>query len=616
MIMKRWLFLIAALLALTGCAADPEVPASTPAETVSAAETSGSESPGGMMELSTSGDLQVYPLDRAGSTGVLPMGSDLLLFSGTNSTVLTVLEGEERIPGAEAALNCTLSPDSPALHVTEQGVTYYDETTRELVTLDKNLVETNRFPLPETILGSPAISADGSIIYYCCADSVRCIDLETRLDKLLKEMSFPSQTVNGLHHDGTILECTVMDDDGEVHTVFLSALTGETLYQITGTVTLHTADQSYLALHMDGSYPELLVGSEGASTALLSCGTDFDTAALAENLNRVVVTHTYEQEGTASLECYDPLTGTKTAVLTVPGSRSIRGISGKIDEDGIWFLHYDESLKSDVLCRWDPSLNPVEDETSYLTKRYTEKDPDRSGLTRCADTAAALSETYGVEIFTWQDISPCITDEYPLESEYQVSLIESSLQQLEAALSRYPEGFLLQAASATDSGVLKICLVRSVGSQEKGAQYWTDDSACIALRAGEDLEQEFHHQLFYLLENRVLSKCSIYDTWSSLNPKGFSYTLDYEAALALEAPQWLEGEDRAFIDQRSMSFPREDRAAIMEYAMMPGNEEYFESDTMQEKLNKLCSGIRKAFGLKKSEEVFLWEQYLDEPLNK
>jgi hypothetical protein len=35
---------------------------------------------------------------------------------------------------------------------------------------------------------------------------------------------------------------------------------------------------------------------------------------------------------------------------------------------------------------------------------------------------------------------------------------------------------------------------------------------------------------------------------------------------------------------------------------------------MQEKLMQVCIGLREAFGLKKSTETFLWEQYLKESL--
>ena len=48
--------------------------------------------------------------------------------------------------------------------------------------------------------------------------------------------------------------------------------------------------------------------------------------------------------------------------------------------------------------------------------------------------------------------------------------------------------------------------------------------------------------------------------------------------------------------------------------MTPGNESYFRSEVMQAKLMQICIGLREAFGLKKSGETFLWEQYLKESL--
>ena len=615
--MKRWIFLMAALIALTGCAAEPEDPASKapPEPTVSIIILPGETESPKAPETASDSSVQVHALNRTGCTGTVPMGDDLLLFSGTDAATLTLLSGDDLVPSAEAELNCPLSPDSPALHVDENTVTYYDASTGELVTLDKTLAEVSRFSLPDSVIGSPALSADGKTVYYCCADSVRFIDLNTRLDKLLREISYTTQEVTGLHADGTVLECT-FTDDGEQNTLFLSAKTGETLRQITGRIRLHTMAQSYLAVCSDGTYQELLVGSGDGTASLLNSGAEFHAAAAADHLGWAVVAHTYESENATGLACFDPVSGLKTASLTLSGTEPIRGIRGDSQGTGIWFLRYDPGLAGDVLCRWDTAADPSEDTASYLEVRYTRDAPDTEGLARCAATAARLSETYGVEVYTWNDVEPFATDEYPLISEHQVSLTESSLQQLEDALSRYPEGFLEKAASATDSGVLKICLVRSVGNGETGAQYWTSDSACIALCVGGSLEQNFHHQLFYLIENRVMGKSSAYDNWQSLNPDRFSYTLDVEAAEALEDPQWLEGKDRAFIDRRSMSFPREDRAAIMEHAMMAGNEALFESDIMQQKLTKLCQGIRTAFGLKDTQEILLWEQYLKEPLTK
>ena len=59
-----------------------------------------------------------------------------------------------------------------------------------------------------------------------------------------------------------------------------------------------------------------------------------------------------------------------------------------------------------------------------------------------------------------------------------------------------------------------------------------------------------------------------------------------------------------------MSYPTEDRARILEYAANPGNEALFVPPVMQQKLRRICQGIREAFSLTDDPDTFLWEQYL------
>ena len=96
-----------------------------------------------------------------------------------------------------------------------------------------------------------------------------------------------------------------------------------------------------------------------------------------------------------------------------------------------------------------------------------------------------------------------------------------------------------------------------------------------------------------------------------MNPAGFTYDLDYNANQNRSGDEYLQPDKRSFIDTYSMSFPKEDRARIMECAMCDGNENLFRSSTMQAKLRCLSRAIREAYGLKKTTEVFRWEQYLN-----
>ena len=113
-----------------------------------------------------------------------------------------------------------------------------------------------------------------------------------------------------------------------------------------------------------------------------------------------------------------------------------------------------------------------------------------------------------------------------------------------------------------------------------------------------------------MIDSVVLTQSNAYDRWDMLNPSDFVYDYDYVRNIDRDGSKYLQPGSEYFIDTYSMSFPKEDRARIMEYAMTEGNEAAFQSRAMQKKLLTLCEGIRDAFGLKKSPETFLWEQYL------
>ena len=76
-----------------------------------------------------------------------------------------------------------------------------------------------------------------------------------------------------------------------------------------------------------------------------------------------------------------------------------------------------------------------------------------------------------------------------------------------------------------------------------------------------------------------------------------------------------EGEKRAFIDSFSMTYPHEDRCRVFYYAVTSGNEAIFTSKFMQNKLQKLCEGIREAYGLEKKDAAYVWEQYLTQEMD-
>ena len=113
----------------------------------------------------------------------------------------------------------------------------------------------------------------------------------------------------------------------------------------------------------------------------------------------------------------------------------------------------------------------------------------------------------------------------------------------------------------------------------------------------------------YAIDSHVLgnSRDFDFDRWNPLNPEGFTYANSYDVT-----PQqaYLEGDTRAFTDELAMSYIHEDRCRVFYNAMLADNADMFSSSTMQAKLQRLCMGIREAYGLQKSEKTYTWEQYL------
>lgn len=627
--MKRYFLLPILAVLLAGCTAAPEteIPAAAATEPTTVVETSpieptGYYDPDSTLEASSQGALRLYPLNRTDAAAVYPMGEDLLLVSGTDGTTLSVLSGSTLYVRAAANLDCCIDTGSPAFLVSEKGVAYYDELHCSLVFLDASLKEVNRFALSEEIIGQPGLTSDRKLLYYCTASALRVMDLQSGLDKLLREMVYPYQTLQALHYNNTLIECLIQEPNFGEKRIFINPETGETVGQTDAATSLLTGGDHYWAIHPDGVYPEHLTGSAGQDPMVLQ-PLDYNADIYPVLSREGVITVSFRTDTATQMDYYDLITGMRTASVQLNPGTSLQSIQAQPDTDCIWALGYDPTYECDVLYCWDLTKTTTEDTVCYLNVRRNADAPDTEGLDACAQTAEAISEKYSVEILLWQDAVEVHPSDYTLEPEYQVPLIQNSLEILDKALSNFPEGFLKKAAYRTDSRKIRICLVRSINGnpganvlrESLGIQFWDDsEDTFIVVALGDQLEQTFYHELFHILESRVMSRSSAYDNWNDLNPEGFDYTYDTVKNLLREDYQWVEGEERAFIDLYSMSFPKEDRARIMEYAMMAGNEACFETEAMQQKLRTLCIGIRDAFGLKKSTEAFLWEQYLNEPL--
>lgn len=617
--MKRLLILALVALLLCGCTAQPGSETTEATETfgpvTEPTEPAGSYIPGSEMETISGGALRCYMPDLTHCYGIAIQGEDVLVFSGEETTTLTRLSGENLYITATAKLDCLVSPEDPTFQAGEHGITYYDTVTREVVFLDYDLKEANRIKAPEGMVGKPILSANRLQLYYCSADAIRVLDLETGLDRMIKSVAYPRQEVSALLMGDTVLCYTVTDEHDVESAMFLNVATGESLRSPTQAMTISTGEDTYCAVSVQGEMNVLLFGTTHEDVQMLIPEDPFSIPHFMPESKQLITLQAMEA-GT-NVDCYDLPTGTRTASVDFPGNIHLREVVSANNGSSIYFLARELDGDQDVICRWDIETTRVEDPAVYAGPYYTLDAPDEEGLASCQSYADAIAEKYGLEILVGPQAAAVQPWDYAFTAEYHVPVIMRELQKLEIYLAHFPEDFF-----GDIFGREKICLVRSIrgtaqsGSLEaaNGLQFWEDNNAYVVLAAGDGLEHAFYHEVFHLIDNKVLSACNAYYYWRNLNPAGFKYDESYDLYRDRDGGEYLQDETRAFIDSYSMTFANEDRARIFEYACMPGNEAYFQSEIMQNKLRSLCQGIRTAFGMKKYTGELIWEQYLSEPL--
>ena len=589
--MKKWLLLLLLPFVLAGCGNEPTATQPTTVPT----EPPGLYDPGHVLTEVTYGAIQAFVPEDTGFHTALPMGKNLLLAA---DGVLVLTEGHRLNPVL------TVTQDYDQLYPLPNGVACWQKAEGRILFLNEMLRQISSLQLPADCEGEPFLTPDGKTLYYSSGPQIRAMDLKTGIIRPVFHSPEKQVTLTGILHDGAVLRCV---SGGE--TLILSAENGEILASGRDFESLVAEGGGFFVRLTDAQVPQLVFGTtEG------EIGTVWNTEAgvlhpIPERNALLVLCSTADGY---RIDKYDLLSGKREASVILPGVMEIWDL--RVREDGIWFFC---DAGGETLCRWNTANSAVEEDTVYTAPFYTREDPDLEGLAAVTKQANALAQRFGIRIVIGESVMAHMPGDYTFIPEHVVQVYEKNLTVLEQVLSRFPEGFFAEAMEPR-GGVLSLCLVRSIRGngelgtldQSQGIQFWDQEDGIVAVCLNDALEQSLYHMLMHVMESRIFAKVLTLDKWHTLNPQGFLYDNDYLSNLHRQDTQYLEGENRYFIDLFSMSFAREDRARIFEYASMPGNEALFASPAMQAKLKTLCEAIRKAFDLTKYQEPLPWEQYL------
>ena len=608
--MKRLTFLLLLLLLLAGCAVQEQPNNTTASTEVTEPPVSSLLDEASALSQATNGAVSTYRIDGISFDALIPMGDGLLAFHNGDTTALYLLGGRQLEVIATTTLDSLYSP-TDLLQCSSSGLALC-RNNGSLLFLDATLKEIRATQLPADAIDDPVVSPDLNTVYYCTTSGIQALDLLTGISRPLQQTNAAStQSLTGALFEGQMLRHQITYSDGRITTSLVNVQNGQTVYTGDRLNDLTTSAQNYFLTVDSGSALQFVFGSYDEDPGVLwpaEAITDFMPLPRQNALLAL-----YGNSDGCRLAYYDLTSGKLTGEVTLPGIPQIYSICPG-SNGTVWFCAYDDRSQANLLHHWDTTLTPTGDETDYTDTYYTRSSPDADGLAALENRLAELETNLGIDLILGEAAAAAQPWEGAFTTEYLVPVYEAWLPQLESALQQFPEGFL----AGTVSDQLHIILVRSIHGrlengytdEVSGIQYWHNGETYIALCLTDDPTETLYHTLGYLIDTRVLTACAAYKEWNKLNPAGFSYDNSYLANQNRTDWQYLQENDRSFIDMFSMSFAREDRAQIFEYAITAGNEAYFRSETMQRKLKTLCDGIRQAYGLKKDPRSFPWEQYL------
>ena len=607
---------LAALLCLLLCGCVPQTFPDHPEtleDTASVPAMAGLYDPDHPMEQRYPGLVRAYPMVQRKVHGIRALGKDVLVLSGQGSTTLTVYTGEELREAASLTLDFPLLQEDPSFQIQDDTISFFDPQQQETLVLDQNLREIRRIAAPEHLSGKPILSAAEDTLYYCTGWSVMAWDLESGIRRTVKELSFQAQELTGLHLNGRILECSIREG-GSARKLLLSADQGVERKSLPEEAVLHTGAGQYFTALPSGYQTLLLFGNADASAELLLPRQNSQQHFYLPE-DHAAVTVCTSGDGTV-LDYYELNTGilrssVKLQALQMP--KSIINTKGH----SIYILTYDPAADHDILYRWDVlrQAPDPDNRTSYKTDYHGPEAPDTEALAACREYADAIGQKYGISVCVWEDAVAVQPWDYRFAPEYLAPVLEQELALLDQRLAQYPQA-LLEQTKAHFTGIT-LCLVREItGTSEEsslhsatGIQFFQDGEAYVVITTGQHSEQALYHELYHVMETHILTESTALDQWEALNPADFTY-----GTARPDAEIYLHGQIRAFVDRYSMEAAKEDRARVLENAMLQGKEEIFQSEYMQRKLMALCTGIREAYGLKKHTAPLPWEQYLSNPL--
>lgn len=346
-------------------------------------------------------------------------------------------------------------------------------------------------------------------------------------------------------------------------------------------------------------------------------------ANMLHNPSRLCIS-AYKDDGFSRMKLYD-MSGNFISEAVLPqGTYSPFYDIVWSDTYGGYFFTVTNFDGKDILLFWDLSVDINGENLQFIPQQENTQESGSAVSQTLYEKAKEISLAYGIDIKIAEQTGTDFGD-FMAVRELNESYISKALQTLENVCASYPKGFIEQLLHGTQKEI-EIHLVGTLTKLpiEETNTGFTSFDAFVQQQSGKTVlvidvtrtdvfEQTLYHEIAHLIDHKLvfdatLREDALYseEAWQTFNPEGFVYAESYH-----DIPMELYDikYDEYFVDLYSRTFEKEDKARIMEYAMME-REWAFSSENLYAKLEYWSRCIRDAFDTTGWPEETKWEKML------
>ena len=300
------------------------------------------------------------------------------------------------------------------------------------------------------------------------------------------------------------------------------------------------------------------------------------------------------------------------------------------EEYGAYVFTMTDSSGTEHLFFWDVTAETNGEDLALTAVSDVFEYPEGTAVAQeYYDRAKELSEKYDMEILIADQCDTEFSD-HTADLLLDEAAITQALDTLDYALGRYPEGFFTQLKHSSYREIeIQIVGMLRKDSSEGDVSYisggfvstaysdhllMTLDSREVVSDDGINsiMEETIYHEFSHIIDKRLeydsmFRADAVYseEGWLALNPDDFEYNDTYYGTLDSRYADY-------FVDAYACSYPTEDRARTMEYAMYGEVGTFAGKEGLTDKLEYYCESIRDSFDTAGWPDETPWEATLNQ----